>query len=151
MPPSNSDSWVPRTDAGARKLIDRVDAIASKLDARIQATDEDLADLRKSINRRFKHKVGWFGIISLLTLVGAAVIGFAVSSANATRREMMEARQQLADDVRQVRAETAARLNTFEAKQDAMLQVTVEGKSRRDALKELERRTADDPGKKDKP
>lgn len=136
--------WQPRTDAGARKLIDRVDAIASKLDARIRATDEDVSELRKALNRRLKHKVGWLGIISLLLTVGGAVIAFVVNAAGRNADDVRQVRSETAAQVLQVRTETAERLNRFEAKQDALLQVIVEGESRVAAQRELARRTGEE-------
>ncbi len=104
MSPPVPDSWTPRTDAGARKLIEHLHEIADRLDGRIKATDEDLLDLRKSVNRRMKTKVGYAALLTILTTIGGAIIAFSVNAANTTRKEMSEARQDLAAEVRQVRA-----------------------------------------------
>jgi hypothetical protein len=137
-PPSE---WKERKDFDTRKIIEHVDTWAKKLDGRIQSTDADVLDLRRSINRRFKHKVGYPGLIALLVAVGTAVAAFSVNAANTARKELSEARSQLAADALQVRTETADRLNRFGAALDAVKDVVVEGKARREAQEEFKRKT----------
>jgi hypothetical protein len=136
------EQWERRKDYGV--IVERIEAIGARLDGRILATDADILDLRKSVNRRLKHKVGWAGLITLLCTVGGAVVAFSVNAANSTRREMAEARKHLAADVLQVRTESADRLNRFESKLDAIKDVVVEGKARREALEDFRRKTKED-------
>jgi hypothetical protein len=141
MAPPGPDSLVPRTDAGARKIIEHlhevVREVSDKLDGRIKATDEDLLELRKSVNRRMKAKVSYFALLTILGSSALTMLTFSVNAANSTRKEMFEARQQLAEDVRQVRSEQAGKIQGLEAKADGVYQYLIEGKPRAAVIQEV--------------
>lgn len=132
---------VPRTDAGARKLIEHIHEIAQRLDGKIKATDEDVLELRKSVNRRMKAKVSYFALLTILGSAAATMFAFSVNAANTTRKEMLEARKQLAEDVRQVRSEQAGKIQGIEAKTDGVYKYLVEGKPRAAVREEVNSKT----------
>lgn len=131
--------YLPRTDAGARKVVERIDALATSLNGRINSTDEDVADLRKSVNRRFKHKVSIGWLVGILLPVGGSLVAFVVKAQSDTRTEMTEARKDLAADVRQVRTEQAARIQNIEAQTGAIYRLLVEQQPRAAVRAEAEK------------
>lgn len=46
--------WVPRTDAGARKLIERLDVFTKQVNYRLETIEEDIAEQREFINDQQK-------------------------------------------------------------------------------------------------
>lgn len=125
------EQWEERKDRVSRKIIERIEQVGERLDGRIKATDADILDLRKSVNRRMKTKVSYFALISLLGGGGATILGVAVSTTNQARKELMEARKSFADDVRQVRAEQAAKI-------EGIYNYIIEGKSKAAVREEVQ-------------
>lgn len=136
-PGAPPEQWVQRRDHVSRVVIDRIDNLA--------------AEMKRFVTwERLSVILG----VSAVVIVGAAWVvtlmaaQSALGAAQEARVEMVQTRAAIAEDVRQVRAESAAaaiqvrsetadRLNRFENKLDAVLGVVVEGKPRSEAAREL--------------
>lgn len=80
-PRSTAADWVPRTDAGARKVVDEIRELKTK----IEGFDDTLSDFEKSLGQYVTYK--WLitiaGVLALVIVSGAWV----VTNASATRAE----------------------------------------------------------------
>lgn len=130
----------PRTDAGARVIVQRLD----ELRARIEGFDETLDD---KLEARLRGHVTWQGlagsVVALVGLVFIVVSAFMTpvkESAAQTRAEMKEVKGDTAEGIREVRQE----IRQISAEVRAVRSVTVDGESRGRAQEQLRRTNAEE-------
>lgn len=150
-PNAPPEQWERRSDAVTRKLFDHVDSLAPRVDAVRKELDQVKKDVQgvgvevALLQGKVDQVVTWPKLVFILAAVAGSVITLAwlIVSSNATRGEasLASAQRQMADDVRQIRSESAMRFDKLDAKQEAQLRMTLDGKTRQQAKKELERKT----------
>lgn len=113
-------------------------------------SDSAITDLSRELRAELAAVRGevhgiWPKLIAILGTTAVVVISAAwLLVSGASRQSADDVRQVRTDvgaQVMQVRTETAERLNRFEAKQDAILGVIVDGIPRAEAKRDLARRT----------
>lgn len=131
-----SDSLLtPRTDAGARVIVQRLDELRDRINGFDEALDEKLES-------KLRPHVTWQGlagsVVALVGLIFIVVSAFMTpvkESAAQTRAEMKESKSDTAADLREMRQE----IRQISAEVRAVKSVTVDGQSRGRAQEELRR------------
>lgn len=72
-PGANPSEWVPRTDAGARKLIDRIDRWAEKFDERLDVVERDVERHKAQQEGNVTHRALLVWAASAAVVIGGAV------------------------------------------------------------------------------
>lgn len=123
--------------APPKKWIERVDGTTALNMMRLDM--ETLAE--KTATKNWVY--GLLGGCAAL-IVGAAWL-VSSKAAGEAKDVAAEVRKTAADDVRQIRAETAAKVERIETKVDGIYKLLVEGKSRSAVRQEVENKTKEQP------
>jgi glutamine synthetase adenylyltransferase len=125
--------WIPRTDAGARKLIERIDAQRDE----IRSLSAELSEIQGTVHYmrgKVEESVTWPKLLTIVGGVGGLVVGisWAVVSSTLSRSDnsMQATQKMMADDLRAVRSETTSKVQSIETKVDGVYKLLVEGKSK---------------------
>lgn len=128
---------VVRSDAGARVLVDRIDALGTK----IESFQEDLKGV-------VTHKELYMSIVGILGLV-AVIVNLVMGP---TREAAREATAAATAAINRARAETAEQLQPLKAEAEkanarieGLYRFLIEGRSRGRVAQEVKRRTEEEP------
>lgn len=127
--------------------IESSDPVARALTLEMGALRSEIHDVAvelAGVQGAIQQAVTWPKLVAILGGFAGTVIAAAWILVSATADDVRQLRADSAAQMTQVRTDTAERLNRFEAKQDAVLQVVVKGATRNEAQRELARRTKED-------
>lgn len=140
MSQPNGEEWSERRDFASRKIIEHVEK------ARADLTEA----LESKLDERLKPHVTWPGIggamVALLGLVVTLVFTLSApvkADVAAERKERMEQNKDMATEFRELRKSMDADRKELNAAVQAIKDVIVEGRARRDAQKDFQRKTGE--------
>lgn len=129
--------WQPRTDAGARSIIDHFNTAKADITESVET----------KLDERLRSHVTWPGIwgsaIGLLGLVATLVFTLVTpvkDAVAAERKERLDQNKDMAGEFRELRKSMDADRKELSAAVQAIKDVIVEGKARREASQELRRK-----------
>lgn len=134
-PPSE---WKPRKDLNTRLVIDHLESVKAQL----------TETLEEKLDERLRGHVTWQGLagsfVGLLGLVATLVFSLVApvkDSVAATRQDARESRKDLADEVKEFKKDSSAKLDKIDARIEGMWQVAVEGKNKATVRDDVNRKT----------
>jgi hypothetical protein len=143
---ADPSQWQVRTDKGARKIVERIDAWRSE----VAALKNEVGEVSVAVQILKEGTVTWQRFLAIAGAVVLSIAAFAAfvlksskDDAAAVRADLVQTRRDTAEDVRQVRAETAGKVSSIDAKVEGLYQHIIRGKPRRAVEAEVKKSTED--------
>lgn len=132
------EQWKERKDLASRQIIDHVDRARAQLVEAMEA----------KLDERLRPHVTWPGVggsfVALLGMVAALMLGISTPNREAIaseRKERLDQNKDMANEFRELRKSMDADRKELTAAVQAIKDVVVENKSRREAREEFQRKT----------